>query len=101
MGDNGFAAAFFLTSFLVHALHACAMALSCAVNTTAINEEGLFRVPGQMTIIENLKKEYDTRTYMPLPFSSQWFTCLMLSFGTKVVLALWTASPMLRRWRAF
>lgn len=27
----------------------------------AINEEGLFRVPGQMTIIENLKKEYDTR----------------------------------------
>lgn len=27
----------------------------------AINEEGLFRVPGQMTIIESLKKEYDTR----------------------------------------
>jgi hypothetical protein len=46
------------------------MALSCAVNTTAINEEGLFRVPGQMTIIENLKKEYDTRTLHTCLFHS-------------------------------
>ncbi len=58
MADNALLSFFFFTC----PAHVCAIALSCAVNTTAINEEGLFRVPGQMTIIESLKKEYDTRT---------------------------------------